>query len=106
MLALGMILITTEARAGFTGNQLHEICKTDNYSCDWYVAGVVETWNMLGYLWTDHEGPWLCWPNEANYNQLADIVTIYLREHPEIRHNSAALLVWQAIANKFPQGGC
>jgi hypothetical protein len=51
-------------------------------------------------------GPWLCWPNEANYNQLADIVTIYLREHPEIRHNSAALLVWQAIANKFPQGGC
>ena len=54
ILALGVMLITSEARAGFTGNQL----------------------------------------------------TTYLRDHPEMRHQSAALLVWQAIAKAFPQGAC
>lgn len=37
-------------------------------------------------------------PSDANLGQIFDVVLAYLKDHPEERHNGAALLVWRALA--------
>lgn len=57
-----------------------------------YVAGVQDTFN----------GALFCVPPEVTLSQSVDIVTDYLRERPEIRHEAAKILVWNALTQAFP----
>ena len=41
-------------------------------------------------------------PGGVNNKQMVDLVMIYLRDHPEIRHLPAAGLVTAALKRKFP----
>jgi hypothetical protein len=107
VIALATLLVASEARAQqHTGNEIYEICRLapakENGLCLGYVMGVIETWEFARDLFKfQHEPPW-CWPDGVDYEQLVDIVTAQLRDHPETRHLSAVLLVWQALAERFP----
>jgi hypothetical protein len=43
-----------------------------------------------------------CIPNTATYSQLKDVALNYMREHPEIRHESARSLIWTSYIEAFP----
>ena len=43
-----------------------------------------------------------CTPKEVTRGQERDVVVKYLRDHPEERHESAALLVLHALTTAFP----
>lgn len=46
-----------------------------------------------------------CITENASNEQLMDVVVKYMRENPEIRHETARFLVWQAYQEAFPCGG-
>jgi hypothetical protein len=62
-------------------------------ACLHYIAGVVDTLLM-------HKE--ICPPSGITIAQLADIVTKYLRENPEVRHFTAASDATVALARVFP----
>lgn len=89
-----VLLLTPAAHGGaFDGNELQEECNQSATFCQGYVAGVFDAESFF---------PTLCVPDEASYGQLVDVVTQWLRDHPERRHESAVRLVVQAINEKFP----
>ena len=77
------------------GNKLYEFCQdpVGNY-CTGYVAGVAATSDRYGYTF--------CLPNGVKDNQLSDVVSMWLRDHPEKRHKAAGFLVVEAMKEKFP----
>jgi Rap1a immunity proteins len=86
--------LTPAAHGGdFDGNELQEECTQSATFCQGYVAGVFDAEKLF---------PTLCVPDEVRYGQLVDVVTQWLRDHPERRHDSAVRLVVQAINEKFP----
>ena len=80
------------------GNQLFSKCDDDGdtpngIGCLHYIAGVADTLLM-------HKE--ICAPNGVTVRQLADIVTKYLRDNPEVRHFTAASDTTVALARAFP----
>ncbi|WP_407944652.1 Rap1a/Tai family immunity protein [Palleronia pelagia] len=43
-----------------------------------------------------------CTPSEASNEQLVAVVVNYMDEFPELRHESARLIVWRSLQNAFP----
>ncbi len=43
-----------------------------------------------------------CVPKEVEYGQLKEIALNYMREHPEMRHESARSLIWSSYVEAFP----
>jgi len=58
--------------------------------CYGYVAGVVDM------LYT------VCLPDGMTRQQVIDVLTLWLRDHPEKRHLPASSLVAGALKEKFP----
>jgi hypothetical protein len=80
------------------GNSLYGHCQKPRISvfgalCGGYVSGVLDALENLGAS---------CVPGEATREQVTDVVTLYLRDHPEKRHLSASELVTAALKEKFP----
>jgi hypothetical protein len=44
----------------------------------------------------------VCGPDQASENQVRDVVVNYLRDHPEVRHYSAASIAREALGEAFP----
>jgi hypothetical protein len=94
-------LTAGEAGAGLfkDGNSLYEDCRSSDIpaqtGCLGFVVGVADTASAL-------EFKYLCIPNGVTARQLEDIVTPFLRDHPEDRHWSASGLVLSALAKAFP----
>ena len=82
------------------GNQLFAECNDDRdtpngIACLHYVAGVADALLM-------HKE--ICLPSGVIVRQLADIVTEYLRDNPEVRHFTAESDTMVALARVFPCG--
>ena len=87
------------ARDFFTGDQLYEHCDapktTEMYgACFGYSIGVASAFIDSGIF---------CLPEASiQARQVEDVVRLYLTNHPEQRHGSAATLVIEALKEKFP----
>jgi len=68
--------------------------------CNQYVAAVVDLLVLAPTL----GGVQVCVPPNIQYDQAVDLTQAYLRDHPEVRHHSAAASVVVAMAQAFPCG--
>ena len=76
------------------GSQLFDDCQRDESFCLGYVMGAAASF--------PGQGSSFCLTAEVKGNQLKDMVTIWLGEHPELQHKTASFLVLQALKEKFP----
>lgn len=86
-----------------TGNDLHADCSSitpsDRRFCEGYAMGAFD--GMVAA--TDLNGITIISPpKKVTGRQVTDIVTQYLREHPEHRHFPAGALVYIAIREVWP----
>lgn len=81
------------------GNTLWEQCSGESYAskgrCSGYIIGVVDA--LAGFDQDSAD----CVPRSATVGQITDVVSKYLKEHPEDRHLSAASLVKYAVEQAF-----
>jgi hypothetical protein len=107
--AFGLVLCASEpASAGFvSGNDLWEECSSsgredtdymNRAECRGYVKGIAD----VIFNETMVNGYIACVSAGVNVGQLVDIVTIFLRERPAIRHYAASGLVANALSEAFP----
>ena len=97
-LAVLMLMWSGDAKAkkGFyeSGNDLFTQCTSKNVAeemaCGGFITGVVDTSHLI------------CPPKTVNRGQLRDIVIKYLKENPQVRHNSGAGLVLASLITLFP----
>jgi hypothetical protein len=76
------------------GNQLFEACQQGDRLCFGYILGVTASAQIASSV---------CIPSATvTSQQLTDVVKLSLRDHPETRHESASVLVLQALKEKFP----
>ena len=102
--AIWATAIGSPATAGFlTGNALYSDCTARevvaNARCAAYIVGVHDDFMLER---TIEGAPSECTPNGTTAGQLTDVVVRYLRENPETRNLSAALLVRLAIVKGWP----
>jgi len=111
---------------GLTGNDLKELCvlegvvtsnenerlvlKLLHLSCLNYVQGTINGWVAGMIMGTRDEMAdvnvgGICIPKSSTTEQWKSIVTKWLKGHPEKLHNSATLVIIQAIKEAFPCGG-
>lgn len=105
-----------------SGNDLFSGCTANNDPsqlnfCAGYIIGAVEgmkvglAWPMM--LAGDHKPIeeinkavetllQICAPPEVEYGQYVGVVVKYLGDHPENRHNSARMLIINALQRAFP----
>lgn len=88
------------ARGFVDGNELWNQCdkNADSYPhimCMAYIVGVAD-------VYSNQTANNMCLPKNATEEQLADVVTKYLRQHPEERHYTAQSDVLVALAEAFP----
>lgn len=108
LLAGALISLTQIGKAdavpSFTdGNHLYDLCSTNETFCAAYVGGVVDAYFMTGLYTNDYQkGALVCLPPNATLEQLTDIVTKYLTEHPETRQYVGASEVGAALGQAFP----
>lgn len=43
-----------------------------------------------------------CIPRGVSHNQLRDVAVLFLRSHPELRHERASVLIPRALSQAFP----
>jgi hypothetical protein len=96
--ALAGMLVATPAVAneGFTGNVLDTLCQESFDWCAGYAAGVLHGVRM-GQMRDA-----VCLPKNVTVGQVRDVITKYLRDHPEIRHYAAGPVAAVAINNAWP----
>ncbi len=86
-----------------SGNDLHKICQSKNYSdqgyCKGYVTGSVEA---LGLSHPDQE--LFCFEVGITKDQIVDVTKKYLLDNPEIRHTVATEMITFALYKGFPCG--
>lgn len=104
-----LISIPVYANAYFIdGNKLDSYTSSldkSNYGEVLSIQQVVDSSTFLGYVtgvFDTGVGIYFCPENNIEYKQVTDIVTMYLRYHPEKRHEKASNLVIQSLAEKFP----
>ena len=81
-----------------TGNDLYRVCQgsgVDGGVCTGYVIGVFDQW-AAGRAAGPFAKP-ACLPPGVGSGQLKDVVVRYLRDHPEVRDQSAWALVVHAM---------
>jgi hypothetical protein len=82
------------ANETFTADQLHRFCEESAEFCVGFAAGII---NGIGIGKWDI-APVICLPKAfMTFGQPMDVITKYLREHPEQRHNPATAVVVMAI---------
>jgi hypothetical protein len=85
------------AAAFLTGNDLFTDCSATetigSVICHGYVVGAADAFAGADLI---------CIPKNVSQGQVADIVTKFLRDHPESRHYSASSEVLQALMEAFP----
>ncbi|EGT3592081.1 Rap1a/Tai family immunity protein [Proteus mirabilis] len=69
------------------------------------IQQVIDSSTFLGYVagvFDSGIGIYFCPKSNLEYKQVTDIVTIYLRYHPEKRNEKASDLVIQSLSERFP----
>ena len=98
MIALALSCFTVgRAAAGFVdGNKLFSDCEGQS-------GGGDSAWGVcVGYVMGAADASeTICLPNGVTVGQVRDVVTMYLRNHPERRHYAASSLVETALKEKL-----
>lgn len=103
LLTVILMCLPLAALADFrSGNGLLEDCQTpegmpSRLVCSSYILTIVD---VLRY--DDVVGIRSCVPTQATTQQVTDVVTQYLQQHPELRHYGAVALVARALSESFP----
>jgi Rap1a immunity proteins len=106
IVAAFLAVASHHAHAGYgyeNGNNLLMLCTdgTNLFSqgmCLGYFQGVID--EVITVQAANNSGP--CVPTDVTGRQLVDVVLKYLREHPETRNQSAALLATLATIEAWP----
>ena len=88
--------------SGVTGNNIYESCKKHGPFCLAYVTGsadMASIWSLLG------KNIYFCIPYQVDGNQLMDLVSKYMHDHPQDRHINAITLFTRAMEKAWP-GPC
>ena len=110
MKKLALILALLGAPAGaqdisvfFSGNELLEMCRSDNAAaradCMGYITGASD---VLSGVISLGDMKAFCEPASVTRGQIHDVVVRYAIENPENRHFSGGALVYSALLDAFP----
>ena len=97
-----------DAEGFFSGNELWDECRNPDklVFCYGYIIGVTDALGMeqivLKEVFHYTEKPLFCFGTGVRAEQAVDVVTAYLRDHPESRNLSPPTLVMDALKEKFP----
>lgn len=80
--------------AFYTGNELYDKCQRQIAFCQGYIAGVADVLSA-------QNGNSICIPKGVVLGQLTDVVTYWLRDHPEKRQYTANSQVYLALDKAF-----
>ena len=112
--------IDATAEAVLSGNDIYTICSDQSEQnraiCGFYIIGLIEgarlgvamTLNALGKTSVEETNEitdyslGFCHPEGADYFQYQAIFLKYLNERPEIRHQTARLILISALGEAFP----
>jgi Rap1a immunity proteins len=102
--ALVGMLSATPAGAGtdnnvLSGEELLRLCEGSAGYCAGFAAGLAIGVDVG--KWESPDGTAACLP-QVTFSQMEDVLTKYLRDHPEHRHHSAINLVTVAILTAWP----
>ena len=128
-MAATMTTASTQVKAQTTGNMLLEWCESSDEAflalCAVYIDGnlsgrrsgaslaALKFFNMVVFEVSDEKLQilkdlkvsqlvGLCVPETATSTQITDVITLYLNDFPELRHENANGLVYSALSNAFP----
>lgn len=83
------------------GNELYRLCasqfETEKVNCLGYIQGAADSLEAARLV----ARMLPCIKEPVELGQIQDVVILYLRDHPEIRHRGAAGLIWAAIADAW-----
>jgi len=103
ILALVGVLASPRPAAALTGNDLLERCSKDGekwFWCHGFVVGWAQRQRIAA---ADPKAEkYACLPTGAPFTQLMDVLIKALKNHPEVRHKDAAILVTLAFKEAFP----
>lgn len=93
MSVMGLVHVGAAAEGeGFTGNVLHRLCQSaDVKACEDEIDEFV-------FLF----GEAFCVPEAATFQQIVDVVKLYLVNHPERRHLSGWDMIDEAVSQAWP----
>jgi Rap1a immunity proteins len=96
-IATCFLLWVTEAQCALVdGNKLYESCTGPDVAfCNGYIAGAIDNENRY-FMRSD------CAPADAKLSELVDVVTAWLKDHPDKRHLEASIAVANSLKAKFP----
>jgi hypothetical protein len=105
LIAVGLLCMakgTAWGYASFTdGNDLQRLCNSnsagDRQACSYYIRGAFDMLSSLGNF-SDR----ICVSGDVQLGQLNGVVELWLRDHPEKWHWTAAYIVETAFREKFP----
>lgn len=105
VLAIALVAVCSVAQAegGVTGIQLKADCAGDppgGLYCMGLAQGI--RWGVTLQSLFDGQVGLFCTPEEVTTEQLRDVVSKYLNDHPEELHFRAEPLVVSALAKAFP----
>lgn len=86
------------------GNSLYRWCTSDGataLACHAYIRSIYERF-VLDATIRSGDPSFFCVSSTVDYEQVKDIVVVYLREHPAQRDGFAITLVDRALAQAFP----
>jgi len=101
LLLFFLVIGGAKAKDFVSGNELWDNCQDSNRLkfCYGYILGAAETYRVTRPMKSQ---PFFCMSPEVQNQQVLDIVTSYLREHPEKRQWPGPTLVIFALGEKFP----
>jgi Rap1a immunity proteins len=94
-LTIYIICLIPQQLLAITGNDLYSLCTTERALeeiCAGYLTGALDVFPERTF----------CPPKGTTLSQIKDVVVIFLRDHPETRHQRAPDLVAAAIKAAFP----
>ncbi|WP_410010670.1 Rap1a/Tai family immunity protein [Phyllobacterium zundukense] len=105
VVALGSTLTIAQAetRIFVDGNKLHNFCLSHPLSASGYIIGVADQQLIAEDMNLGQGSKFkFCLPEGAQGGQLVDTVCQYLKNNPQIRHLSGAILVTGSLSEAFP----
>lgn len=106
LVSFGFLLTTNfvHAEGMSDGNFWHGMCNSgdpsDYVACMAYINGVVQGVRNQAQL--DKTSAGFCIPPKVTFQQIGDVFSKYLKDHPQERHKSSGFLAMISVYEAFP----